>query len=46
MFSAQTSTRFWEVFGGEPKFKMFTRYDKSGTIPESTITLSRPKDYR
>ena len=46
MFSEQTSTRFWEVFGEEPKFKMFTRYDKGGTIPESAITLSRPKGYR
>ena len=46
IFSAQTTTRFWEVFGEEPKFKMFTVYDKHGTIPESAITLSRPKDYR
>ena len=46
MLSAQTTTRFWEVFGDEPKFKMFTWKDKGGTIPESAITLSRPKDYR
>ena len=46
MLSAQTTTRFWEVFGEEPKFKMFTWKDKGGTIPESAITLSRPKDYR
>ena len=42
----QTTTHFWEVFGNEPKFKMFTRYEKGVTIPERAITLSRDKDYR